>query len=375
MLRRVVLAGVIAAVLGLAWFAGVGPQPVDPEPVTATTGEIQGAARASAVAGQAAETAATSEVSVVDADCPDPELVDILDGRDSDTVRQLIADLAVSLEDTGDPELDLAAAYIGQRVSPEKPVHVLQRLADNPNRPLAFWLHLSACGQEQPADASCDPQFFIAEAERSAADNAVVWGNIAGLLYEAGNHDQALVAMQRARTAPEMVQYWPEQLQLFERVLQIEGSFDYIERVYLAIGLTAVPPGFAGTYQACAELGAVRTDWREACLDYAGRLQREGQMLLDERTGLAIERAIALAEDDTAWLAELQQREHDSLEVLRRVALSDEVIFTDEKLLSNYVDIMLSSGERAALQYSTGEIAALMAATPCGEPPRRVIFN
>ena len=176
-------------------------------------------------------------------------------------------------------------------------------------------------------------------------------------------------ALQRAVTAPQFNSYWPEQILMLERALAASTNDGYGARVLQAIGIAAAMGWDAGVVETCRS-SSLPPEHRPVCRAYGERLTADATTEIGTSIGLAIQRAVLTAAGDTAAANSVDARQ----EALRRhrrerdLQTAERLMFYDENLLRQYMDVMLIRGESAAIRFlgeETERLLSLPGYDPC----------
>ena len=200
--------------------------------------------------------------------------------------------------------------------------------------------------------------------------NGQMWAKIAAWRIRHGDEVGALHALGNAATAPTLEEYWAEHIELFERGFAAAGVTSYRSRIFQAIGIAAAM--VFDTYpilESCRAKSAASSDWRQHCLRYGHRLERDGKTFFSTNIGTRLQKSAYEASGDASELAAVAQRQKklaENLQILTGV--SEQVIMSrDENVLAAYVQQLAIFGELRAAEFVSREVERLLR-TPGYDP-------
>ncbi len=195
------------------------------------------------------------------------------------------------------------------------------------------------------------------------SQNSEVWIRVALTRYGRGDTAQALDALQRAATAAETRDYWPETVEMLERALDSAGGYSFPERAVSAIGFAAASLHPYGPYvDMCRKQSEIDAEWAQACLEYGRLVERQGKTEI----GLSIAQIIQIAALEGMGNAEAAQfvaaRRDEAARSRSAEAVDlrgDFFLVSNPRLFATYLAALRERGERAAVIELRAEVKRL----------------
>ena len=270
---------------------------------------------------------------------------------DFDIPDQDLDEVAAVLSQSDDPEHLLIAMLYGPDRANEASVAVAMRALEKaPNDRLILWNLLNSCAQF-PQAPDCSGTAIEDRAIAVDGGNGQLWARVSALRLKRGDTSGALDALKRANAAPRFSDYRMEHIELFERGLAAVGNPPYRERIIQAIGMEAAMVSLeVSTAAQCYRLGADSIEWRQQCLRYGERLEKEGQDMLPILTGQDLQLSMHSKSGDKDLQATIQARQTLSLDAFREPVSKDGeiLLMNDDQVLATYVSNLAVYGESGA---------------------------
>lgn len=292
---------------------------------------------------------------------------------------QLIAELG-NLQDDWAHQADLDAyltAFLLDR--PEARVSTdpaaLQRLGElglraaGSDSPLVAWHALRVCAE---AGQSCPFAELEPRLLRTLRANGEAWVLAASIRHQRGDAAGALAAMQSAVKSTTWSWYWPETIDMVERMLAARTTVPYPDRVGVAfdVGATSGSPAQSYLLKMCRTESASSREWGDACLALGTWRAKHSQteaaggfahpMRVDALRALGnFDGAAQAAADDARYQA---GRQAGGIELrTAKGQLAQALIESDPAQLREYLGNIRQLGEtRGARQFLRQELLPLM---------------
>lgn len=293
---------------------------------------------------------------------------------DESGIRAHWGNIVAVLEDSPSAEHLGVGAYLAAKAKLETATPLLDRaIAGGADNPLVTWIAMDACNA-RPATSVCAGGDVERLALAVDGDNGAVWARVASQRLMTDQAAAGFAALQRAATAPQFNSYWPEQILMLERALAAATNDGYGARVMQAIGIAAAMVMWdAGVVEACGS-PSLPPEHRPVCLAYGERLTSDARTALNTGIGLAIQHAVLTAAGD-AVAANRVDAEQEALRqhmLARDFQTEQRLLFYDENLLRQYMDVMVTRDEYAAVRFlgdETERLLGLPGYDPCAAGP------
>ena len=280
------------------------------------------------------------------------------------------------LSASADAEHLLIAALVSWQKQPDKAVQMLDRAAAmDPRNPLVASQALELCLEIETCGRS------PAELERKliAADkaNALAWVQVARSRLKRNDEPGALAAMREAAAAPEIKEYFTDNVLLFERGLAASTDLPPFDRIAAGIGhAAAVFSGSFLIFKDCLERAKGSAEWRDVCLRLGQQLEHGSRTILARTIGLNIQARMYEYGGDTREQQDVDARydrfKKDWSALTPQTIRSEQL--RDATVARRYLETFESAGELAAMRYLAAEVEARLpapggvAASACPTP-------
>jgi hypothetical protein len=231
---------------------------------------------------------------------------------------------------------------------------ISEAMIDGKDDVLVAWHAVGIC-TETVQKTGCPLKAWATQLLSLDGQNTEVCSRVAVNRLEAGDDAGALVAMQKAATAPETSIYWPDTVEMVERALRAAGDLPFAERVNTSFGVAAAfGPGVSNIVKMCRNMAPVNSDWAYACLGYGERGEQQGKGILTQQIARAIQKIalLALGEEERGAIVEAraQSVRHSFPTRSPSRELSNALMLTRPSFFYRYLTAVRQHGEVAAFE-------------------------
>jgi len=283
-------------------------------------------------------------------ECPKPEFFSTAQNNEDETVEDYFKHNHAA-------EKNLILAILSED-KPAKKFDVLSEIVNaDPDNLLANW-NLSALCTNSDLFELCNKS--MDEIIARDKNNGALWLNV--LSYSILVNDEASIinAFEQLIAAPYFNEYWSEHIELFA-----EGSssdLTFAERYVSAIGSASAVafPSLVEPDKYCRKLALKRADIAQLCLDAGKELETNGKTILSIAYGLSLQKAVFQEIKDEESLNQVASRKKQLLGYTDRLfSVRSNLIYHDERLMRDWLNMMMTQGELSAQRYLHDEIIRL----------------
>ena len=383
MKRIALILAVIAIGVAAAWLAMPPVKPgstaasdaVDPTPLAETI-----VADAIAVPAVLEDTAAEDSSESRVFSCHADDLVSVpydTDGEGADRLKSWRAwrnELAAMVPSSSDADLQAFAGILTDSRNAESKVQRLRQAIDKrPDEAHFHWHMLAAC-MRMP---DCDRLQVERDAAAQAGADGAIWVRIALMRAARQDMDRTVDALRNAIAAPVMSDFLINDIVVIERGLAAIADMTIHQRFNEAMNI-ASSGKFVGTnlFEICS-LDGFRSDaLLVACLETAERLESDAMTVINYGFALGVQHKVFDANGDIRNLQLLERKLLSARTDMqaRGNADHDVLLATDQRVLTEYFETLVTKGESAAIALVASEVEARRAAPgydPCLPAIRR----
>lgn len=273
--------------------------------------------------------------------------------------RKLVGEMQGPLLASTDPEHLIVAAALENE--PTNRIELLRKAMEKGiDDPLVLWNAISLCSDRR-LKMTCREVSWEIQLLEIDGQNSEVWIRIAANRLLAGDDAGALQAIQQAAVAPESNTYWPESIELIERVLAASSNFSFVDRAGYAFGFASSKlPDYGAYTDMCKKQSADNTEWALACLRYGELLERQGDTILGQAISLSFQKLALESLGDEQRLANVVSRDQTARQT-RAASYSDEdalsvaIMASNPSIFFGYLTAMKNDGETGARAHLRSE--------------------
>jgi hypothetical protein len=285
-------------------------------------------------------------------DCPNPKSESEQSRDLSQFLEQHGATIARRLADSADPEHLLVASYIVRFQDSAHSRKLLNRArAASPGNALIARNDIAFCLQ-YPDAQGCGTTDIDQRGLSADGQNGTLLLAIAARRAKRGDLPGALEALNKAATAPLFDSYYSNQVLATDRALSAASDLLPSERLTVAFGIVPLALEEAG-FELCRKQLDSSNEWRHVCLSVASRMEEDGDTLVVQLLGAALQARIHRYNGDSQQADAADGRRAALRDSMAETAeLLDEQILRDNpQLINRYLGSLTSYGELEASEF------------------------
>ena len=231
-------------------------------------------------------------------------------------------------------------------------------LSTMPENEVLHWRLLEAC-DVRPTHPICSDDRAEARVIAALGSNGELWAKIAYFRAKRGDQHGALEALRNAASADEMRDLWGAEVGLIFDSLAIEPDYTTSQRLIVAIGISAallIP--HTKLILECRKYGESSAVWRDACIAYGARRERDAETFIGRGIGQGLQMAMHELAGDEAAVAATKAREIPVMEMMRGPAMRDGeiLLMADESVAIAWLQRLRVYGEISAREFLKSEV-------------------